>query len=118
MANNNILGVKEIRNLNAFDGNNFMRQKVEIHFYLVDIGVSHLLDEEKLEAVRMRQLHKQSKGRNASRLITHAKGILLDGLSYDLFDVYQQPMVKIARELWDALSDKHHTENAKKKKSL
>lgn len=81
------------------------------------IGVDHVLLEEKPEVVDNETIAQTMQRKKWEWSNKTCKRLLLDGLSDDLFDVYQ-PTVKIEKELWDTLNDKYDTENARKKKFL
>lgn len=116
MANNKISTFKEIRTLKAFDENNFKRWKAKIQSYLVDIEVSHVLDEEKQKSSRMKQLHKQSKGRKGAGWSHMQKTFPWWALRWPIW--CYPPTVKITKEIWDAFNDKHDIKNVGKKKFL
>jgi len=103
--------------LDKFEGMDFRRWQKKMHFFLTSMNMVYVLstpcppdggDQETAEQIR-----KRGKWENADYI---ARGLILNGMSDSLFDIYQNH--ESAKELWDSLETKYMSEDASSKKFL
>ncbi|CAM8882814.1 unnamed protein product [Rhodiola kirilowii] len=107
---------QNFQKLDKFEGTNTRRWKKKMHFLLTNLKVVYVMstqcpkvgDNGPMEAFRRR-----SKWENNDYI---ARGHILNGLSDDLFDIYQN--VESAKELWNSFESKYMTEDASSVKFL
>ncbi|GKB46814.1 zinc finger, CCHC-type containing protein [Tanacetum coccineum] len=103
--------------LDKFEGVDFRRWKKKMHFLLSSISVVYvlttLIPENGDDDATVEQTRKRAKCDNDNYV---CKGLILNGMSNSLFDIYQN--VKSSKELWDSLEAKYMAEDASSKKFL
>ncbi|GJV13267.1 zinc finger, CCHC-type containing protein [Tanacetum coccineum] len=103
--------------LEKFEGMNFRRWQKKMHFLLFSMSVLYVLTasmpEDGGENPTVDQVRKRAKWENDDYV---CKGLILNGMSDSLFDVYQN--VETSKELWDTLKAKYMAEDASSKKFL
>ncbi|GJR75079.1 zinc finger, CCHC-type containing protein [Tanacetum coccineum] len=103
--------------LDKFERVDFRRWQKKMHFLLSSMSVVYVLTTLILEDggnnVTVEQIRKRAKWDNDNYV---CRGLILNGMSNSLFDVYQN--VKSSKELWDSLEAKYMAENASSKKFL
>ncbi|GJZ53284.1 hypothetical protein Tco_0608169 [Tanacetum coccineum] len=103
--------------LEKFELVDFKRWKKKIHFLLSSMSVVYVLTTPMLddggENPTVEQVKKRAKWDNNDYV---CRGLILNGMSDSLFDVYQN--VETSKELWDTLEAKYMAEDALSKKFL
>ncbi|GKC66820.1 zinc finger, CCHC-type containing protein [Tanacetum coccineum] len=102
--------------LNKFEGVNFRRWQKKMHFLLFSMSVVYVLTTPILDDgddATVDQIRKKAKWDNNDYV---CKGLILNGMSDSLFDIYQN--VESSKELWDSLEAKYMVEDASSKKFL
>ncbi|GKA06241.1 zinc finger, CCHC-type containing protein, partial [Tanacetum coccineum] len=103
--------------LEKFEGMNFRRWQKKMHFLLFSMSVVYVLTapmpEDGGENPTVDQVRKRAKWENDDYV---CRGLILNGMSDSLFDVYQN--VETSKELWDTLEAKYMAEDASSKKFL
>ncbi|GJV87349.1 zinc finger, CCHC-type containing protein [Tanacetum coccineum] len=103
--------------LEKFEGVDFRRWQKKMHFLLSSMSVVYVLTtpmpDDGGENPTVEQVRKRAKWDNDDYV---CKGLILNGMSDSLFDVYQN--VKTSKELWDTLEAKYMAEDASSKKFL
>ncbi|KAH7861680.1 hypothetical protein Vadar_029250 [Vaccinium darrowii] len=102
--------------LNSFDGSNFPRWQKKMHFLVTTLNVVYVLTTPKPA-----QTENETLAETRARLKWESddyicKGHILNGMSNNLFDVYQNKAT--AKEIWDALEAKYMLDDAASKKFL
>ncbi|GKA07001.1 zinc finger, CCHC-type containing protein [Tanacetum coccineum] len=103
--------------LEKFEGVDFRRWQKKMHFMLSSMSVVYvlttLMPDDGGENPTMEQVRKRAKWDNNDYV---CRGLILNGMSDSLFDVYQN--CKTSKELWDTLEAKYMAEDASSKKFL
>ncbi|GKB47308.1 zinc finger, CCHC-type containing protein [Tanacetum coccineum] len=103
--------------LEKFEGVDFIRWQKKMHFILSNMSVVYVLNtlmpEDGGENPTIEQVMKRAKWDNDDNV---CRGLILNGVSDSLFDVYQN--VETSKELWDTLEAKYMAEDASSKKFL
>ncbi|GJQ99262.1 zinc finger, CCHC-type containing protein [Tanacetum coccineum] len=103
--------------LEKFKGVDFRRWQKKMHFMLSSMSVVYVLTapmpEDGGENPTVEQVRKRAKWDNDNYV---CRGLILNGMSDSLFDVYQN--VETSKELWDTLEAKYMAEDASSKKFL
>ncbi|GJV27234.1 zinc finger, CCHC-type containing protein [Tanacetum coccineum] len=103
--------------LEKFEGVDFRRWQKKMHFMLSSMSVVYVLTtpmpEDGGENPTVEQVRKRAKWDNDDYV---CRGLILNGMSDSLFDVYQN--VETSKELWDTLEAKYMAEDASSKKFL
>ncbi|GKD15723.1 hypothetical protein Tco_1200130, partial [Tanacetum coccineum] len=103
--------------LETFEGVDFRRWQKKMHFMLSSMSVVYVLTapmpEDGGENPTAKQVRKMAKWDNDDYV---CRGLILNGMSDSLFDVYQN--VNTFKELWDTLEAKYMAEDASSKKFL
>ncbi|GJY95417.1 hypothetical protein Tco_0511778 [Tanacetum coccineum] len=103
--------------LEKFEGVDFRRWQKKMHFLLSSMSVVYVLTalmlEDGGENSTVDQVMKRAKWDNDDYVY---RGLILNGMSDSLFDVYQN--VETSKELWDTLEAKYMAEDASSKKFL
>ncbi|GJY29335.1 zinc finger, CCHC-type containing protein [Tanacetum coccineum] len=103
--------------LEKFEGVDFRRWQKKMHFMLSSMSVVYVLStptpEDGGENPTVEQVRKKAKWDNDDYV---CRGLILNGMSDSLFDVYQY--VETSKELWDTLEAKYMAEDASSKKFL
>ncbi|GJY32035.1 zinc finger, CCHC-type containing protein [Tanacetum coccineum] len=103
--------------LDKFEGVDFRRWQKKMHFLLSSISVVYVLTtpmpKDGGDDETMKQIRKRAKWDNDDYV---CRGLILNGLSDSLFDIYQN--VESYKELWDFLEAKYMAEDASSKKFL
>nr|GEY37617.1 zinc finger, CCHC-type [Tanacetum cinerariifolium] len=103
--------------LEKFKRVDFRRWQKKMHFLLSSMSVVYvlttLMPEDGGDNPTMEQVRKMAKWDNDDYV---CKGLILNGMSNSLFDVYQN--VKTSKELWDTLEAKYMAKDASSKKFL
>ncbi|GJU04596.1 hypothetical protein Tco_1121026 [Tanacetum coccineum] len=102
--------------LDKFEGVDFRRWQKMMHFLLSSMSVVYVLTTpipEDGENATVEQIRKRAKWDNDDYV---CRGLILNGMSYPLFDIYQN--VESFKELWDSLEAKYMVEDASSKKFL
>ncbi|GJV93709.1 zinc finger, CCHC-type containing protein [Tanacetum coccineum] len=103
--------------LEKFEGVDFRRWQKKMHFLLSSMSVVYvltaLMPEDGGENPTVDQVRKMAKWDNDDYV---CRGLILNGMSDSLFDVYQN--VETSKELWDTLEAKYMAEDASSKKFL
>ncbi|GJS63364.1 zinc finger, CCHC-type containing protein [Tanacetum coccineum] len=103
--------------LEKFEGVDFRRWQKKMHFLLSSMSVVYVLTtpmpEDGGENPTVEQVRKRAKWDNDDYV---CRGLILNGMSDSLFDVYQN--VETSKELWDTLEAKYMAEDASSKKFL
>ncbi|GJS37354.1 zinc finger, CCHC-type containing protein [Tanacetum coccineum] len=103
--------------LEKFEGVDFRRWQKKMHFMLSSVSVVYVLTtpmpDDGGENPTVEQVRKRAKWDNDDYV---CRGLILNGMSNSLFDVYQN--VETSRELWDTLEAKYMAEDASSKKFL
>nr|GEY84017.1 zinc finger, CCHC-type [Tanacetum cinerariifolium] len=102
--------------LDKFEGHDFRRWQMKMHFLLTTLKVAYvlttsipeLMEDATVEAIRIR-----TKWENNDYI---CRGHMLHGMSNSLFDVYTN--VESTKELWDSLESKYMAEDSSSKKFL
>jgi len=102
--------------LDKFEGVDFKRWKKKMHFLLSSMSVVYVLnttipDDE--DDATVEQIRKRRKWENDDYI---CRGLILNGMSDSLFDIYQN--FESSKELWDYLDAKYMAEDASSKKFL
>ncbi|GJW80428.1 zinc finger, CCHC-type containing protein [Tanacetum coccineum] len=101
--------------LDKFEGVDFRRWQKKMHFLLSSMSVVYVLTtptpEDGGDDATVEQIRKRAKWDNDDYIY---RGLILNGMSYPLFDIYQN--VKSFKELWDSLEAKYMAEDASSKK--
>ncbi|GKA29196.1 zinc finger, CCHC-type containing protein, partial [Tanacetum coccineum] len=108
--------VANFSKLDKFEGVDFRRWQKKMHFLLSTMNVVYVLTTsipEDGDNATLDQIQKKSKWENDDYV---CRGIILNGMSDPLFDIYQ--FVESAKELWDSLKAKYMVEDASSKKFL
>ncbi|GJX54011.1 zinc finger, CCHC-type containing protein [Tanacetum coccineum] len=97
--------------LEKFEGMDFRRWQKKMHFMLSSMSVVYVLTtpmpEDGRENPTVEQVRKRAKWDNDDYV---CRGLILNGMSDSLFDVYQN--VETSKELWDTLEAKYIAEDA------
>ncbi|GJY48599.1 zinc finger, CCHC-type containing protein [Tanacetum coccineum] len=103
--------------LEKFEGVDFRRWQKKMHFMLSSMSMVYVLTtpmpDDGDENPTVEQVRKRAKWDNDDYV---CRGLILNGMSDSLFDVYQN--VKTSKELWDTLEAKYMAEDASSKKFL
>ncbi|GJX04760.1 zinc finger, CCHC-type containing protein [Tanacetum coccineum] len=103
--------------LEKFEGVDFRRWQKKMHFMLSNMSVVYVLTtpmpNDGGENPTVEQVRKGAKWDNDDYV---CRGLILNGMSDSLFDVYQN--VETSKELWDTLEAKYIAEDASSKKFL
>ncbi|GJY81814.1 zinc finger, CCHC-type containing protein [Tanacetum coccineum] len=103
--------------LEKFKGVNFRRWQKKMHFLLSSMSVVYVLTtpmpDDGGENPTVEQVRKRAKWDNDDYV---CRGLILNGISDSLFDVYQN--VETSKKLWDTLKAKYMAEDASSKKFL
>ncbi|GKA62332.1 zinc finger, CCHC-type containing protein, partial [Tanacetum coccineum] len=103
--------------LEKFEGVDFKRWQKKMHFLLSSMSVVYVLTtpmpDDGGENPTVEQVRKRAKWDNNDYV---CRGLILNGMSDSLFDVYQN--VKTSKELWDTLKAKYMADDASSKKFL
>ncbi|GKC20675.1 zinc finger, CCHC-type containing protein [Tanacetum coccineum] len=102
--------------LDKFEGVDFKKWQKKMQFLLSTMSVVHILTTpmpEDGENAIVEQIQKRSKWENDDYV---CRGIILNGMSLSLFDIYQN--VESGKELWDSLEAKYMDEDASSKRFL
>nr|GEV86891.1 reverse transcriptase domain-containing protein [Tanacetum cinerariifolium] len=103
--------------LDKFKGVDFRRWQKKMHFLLSSISVVYvlttLMPKDGGDNPTVEQVRKRAKWDNDDYVY---KGLILNGMSHSLFDIYQN--VGTSKELWDTFEAKYVTEDASSKKFL
>ncbi|GJS93161.1 hypothetical protein Tco_0800129 [Tanacetum coccineum] len=102
--------------LDKFEGVDFKKWQKKMQFLLSTMSVVHVLTTpmpEDGENATVEQIQKRSKWENDDYV---CRGIILNGMSLSLFDIYQN--VESGKELWDSLEAKYMDEDASSKRFL
>ncbi|GKF57287.1 hypothetical protein Tco_0170824 [Tanacetum coccineum] len=106
-----------IAKLEKFKWVDFRRWQKKMHFMLSNMSVVYVLTtpmpEDGGENPTVEQVRKRTKWDKDDYV---CKGLILNGMSDSLFDVYQN--VETSKELWDTLKAKYMAEDASSKKFL
>ncbi|GJT78629.1 hypothetical protein Tco_1045354 [Tanacetum coccineum] len=100
--------------LDKFEGVDFRRWQKKMHFLvstMSEVYVLTTLMPEDGENAFVEQIWKRSKWENADYV---CRGIILNGMSDSLFDLYQN--VESGKQLWDSLEAKYMVDDASSKK--
>ena len=106
----------EFVKLDKFDGGNFRRWQKKVRFLLLSLCVDYVLNVPKPsenDDETPAQIRKRVKWTKDDEI---CKGHILNALSDNLFDVYQN--METAKELWETLNNRYLTEDATSKKFL
>ncbi|GJR41107.1 hypothetical protein Tco_1216791 [Tanacetum coccineum] len=96
--------------LDKFEGVDFRRWQKKMYFLLSSMSVVYVLTtpiHEDGDDATMEQLRKRVKWHNDDYV---CKGLILNGMSDSLFDIYQS--VESSKELWDSLEAKYMAEDS------
>ncbi|GKE90184.1 hypothetical protein Tco_1567659 [Tanacetum coccineum] len=97
--------------LEKFEGVDFIRWQKKMHFMLSSMSVVYvlttLMPDDGGENPTIEQFRKRAKWDNDDNVY---RGLILNGMSDSLFDVYQN--VETSKELWDTLETKFMAEDA------
>ncbi|XP_043725696.1 uncharacterized protein LOC122672259 [Telopea speciosissima] len=117
----------EISKLDKFEGSLFKRWKGKMFFFLTDLKIVHVLNEEKPKALAKHHW-RTSSGETPIQIQQcqkweqddfMCKGYILNGLSNTLYDVYELKFVdSTLGELWEDLDKKYKIEDAGNEKFL
>ncbi|GJU75356.1 zinc finger, CCHC-type containing protein [Tanacetum coccineum] len=103
--------------LEKFEGVDFRRWKKKMHFFLSSMSLVYMLTalmpKDGGENPIVDQVRKRAKWDNDDYV---CRGLILNGMSDSLFDVYQN--VGTSKELWDTLEAKYMAKDASSKKFL
>ncbi|GKC34145.1 hypothetical protein Tco_1046529 [Tanacetum coccineum] len=103
--------------LKKFEGVDFRRWQKKMHFMLSSMSVVYVLTtpmpDDGGENTTVEQVRKRAKWDNDDYV---CRGLILNGMSDSLFDVYQN--VKTSKELWDTLEAKYMADDTSSKKFL
>ncbi|GKA00528.1 zinc finger, CCHC-type containing protein [Tanacetum coccineum] len=103
--------------LEKFEGVDFRRWQKKMHFMLSSMSVVYVpttpMPDDGGENPTVEQVRKRAKWDNDDYV---CRGLILNGMSDSLFDVYQN--VETSKELWDTLEAKYMAEDASSKKFL
>nr|GEX67906.1 zinc finger, CCHC-type [Tanacetum cinerariifolium] len=103
--------------LDKFEGVDFRRWQKKMHFLLSSMSVVYVLTNSMLEDggdnPTVEQVRKGAKWDNDDYV---CRGLILNGMSDSLFDIYQ--IVESSKELWDSLDAKYMADDASSKKFL
>ncbi|GKE21148.1 hypothetical protein Tco_1432660, partial [Tanacetum coccineum] len=103
--------------LDKFEGMDFRIWQKNMHFLLSSMSVVYVLTTPMLkdggDDATVEQIRKRAMWDNEDYV---CKGLILNGMSDSLFDIYQN--VESSQELWDSLEAKYMAEDASSKKFL
>ncbi|GJR00473.1 hypothetical protein Tco_0523457 [Tanacetum coccineum] len=103
--------------LDKFKGVDFRRWQKKMHFLLSSMIVVYVLTtpipEDGGDDATVKQIRKRAKWDNDDYV---CKGLILNGMSDSLFDIYQN--VESSKELWDSFEAKYMAEDVSSKKFL
>nr|GEZ69160.1 hypothetical protein [Tanacetum cinerariifolium] len=103
--------------LDKFEGVDFGRWLKKMHFLLFSMSVVYVvttpIPKDGGDDATVEHLRKRAKWDNDDYV---CRGLILNGMSYSLFDIYQN--VESSKELWDSIEAKYMAKDASSKKLL